>query len=158
MCGAVLAGGLAGGLAAAAAARAAFRAAGRAAGQEDADRWLVVTVEGPPEAVMPGRTPPEPLAALGDRVEVRVRPAPGGRGTELAARPRVPVPTGAAGVAARLGGDDPRQAVRSALRDAKSLLETGEVIEPAPPGTDRETPGGKIVGLAARRAGGEGVL
>jgi hypothetical protein len=52
------------------------------------DRWHTVTVNHPPEVVAPDGQLPEPLAGLGDAVEVQVRPAPGGRGTELAARPR----------------------------------------------------------------------
>jgi hypothetical protein len=37
-------------------------------------------------------------------------------------------------VATRLG-DDPRHAVRRALRETKSLLETGEVLQPDAPTT-----------------------
>ena len=52
------------------------------------DRWHTVTVNRPPEVVAPDGRLPEPLAGLGDAVEVQVRPALGGRGTELAAQPR----------------------------------------------------------------------
>ena len=44
--------------------------------------------------------------------------------------PFATVPPGAGLVLARLGGDDPRQAVRRALREAKCLIETGEVLRP----------------------------
>ena len=158
--GAVLAAGLAAGAAAVRAVVSAARPhdSHRSEKAADGNRWLVVTVNRPPEEVMPGGAPPEPLDGLKDAVEVRVEPAPGGRGSELAARPRGRVPTGVGEAAARLSGDDPRQAVRTALREAKSLLETGEVVRADRPSTTRDTPGGKIIKLATRRAGGEGAL
>ncbi|MFF8382523.1 hypothetical protein [Streptomyces kanasensis] len=133
------------------------RATARSADRtEGGDRWLTVTVNRPPEEIDPG-DPPEPLRRYADRIEVRTRPAPGGRGTELAARLRGGTPPAAASPVARLAGDDPRQDVRRALRDAKALLEAGEVLEPDAP-TTRDTPGGRLVGLVTRRSGGEGVL
>jgi hypothetical protein len=128
------------------------RATGRCPYGHEAGRWLVVTVNCPPERLSGGL--PQPLERLRDSVELEVRPAPGGRGTELAARPRDGV---VAGVVGRVRGDDPRQVVRSALRDAKSLIETGEVLRPDAPAT-RPTPGGRLLELATRRAGGEGRL
>ncbi|GAA3114164.1 hypothetical protein GCM10010466_01580 [Planomonospora alba] len=122
------------------------------------NRWLQVTINRSPEEVMPEGRLPGPLLRLGDTVEVRARKAPGDRGTELAARLLEEVPQGARGVAARLSGDDPRQEVRRALREAKSLLETGEVLRADEPSTNRPTVTGKIVDLAVRRAGGEGRL
>ena len=91
---------------------------------------------------------------------MEVREAPGGKGTELRARLRRSEPTGAAGAAARLSGDDPRQQVRSALRQAKQLIEVGEVlrVDPTPHGRRAATPLGGMVDLATKRAGGEGVL
>ena len=89
---------------------------------------------------MPDSRVPGPLAELGDLVEGEVRPASGGKGSELRARLRSPEPTGAASAAARLSGDDPRQQVRAALRQSKQLIEVGEVE------------------LATKRAAGEGVL
>ncbi|WP_230689062.1 hypothetical protein ACN26Y_14925 [Micromonospora sp. WMMD558] len=88
--------------------------------------WQVVTVDRAPRAVLPGGRWPEPLRRLGGAIQVEVRPAPGCRGTELAARPRpgVPLP----GLAAHVVGDDPARAVRAALRQAKQLAETGEVL------------------------------
>ncbi|MFD2763463.1 hypothetical protein [Micromonospora eburnea] len=90
-------------------------------------RWQVVTVAGRPEDVLPPGRWPEPLRRLDGAVEVYARPAPGGRGTELAARPlggelRLP------GLAAHLVGDDPGRFLRQALREAKQLAETGEVL------------------------------
>jgi len=92
-------------------------------------RWQVVTVAGRPEEVLPRGRWPEPLRRLDGAVEVHARPAPGGRGTELAARPlggelRLP------GLAAHLVGDDPGRFIRQALRAAKQLAETGEVLRP----------------------------
>lgn len=120
---------------------------------DDVNRWLAVTVNRPIGEVEEAGLP-APLAELGDRVEVRVRPAGGDKGTELAARLREPGPTG---VVARVAGQDPRQEVRLALRHAKSLLETGEVLQPDPPST-HPGPGGKVVARASRLAGGEGRL
>ena len=76
--------------------------------------WQVVTVNRPRTELMPGGRLPEPLARLGGAVEVHLREAPGGRGTELAARPRLgtrsggTAATGLPGLAAHLTGDDPR--------------------------------------------------
>ncbi|WP_214411656.1 hypothetical protein [Sphaerisporangium fuscum] len=129
----------------------------RARAQREASRWLMVTVNRRPEEVVPDGRLPEPLARLGDTIEVQVREAPGDRGTELGARPLASVPSGVGEVLARLGGQDPRQAVRRALRESKCLIETGEVLrseeQPLPP-----TPTGRIVDLTAQRAGGEGRL
>ncbi|MEU1644335.1 hypothetical protein ABZ422_17525 [Micromonospora zamorensis] len=90
-------------------------------------RWQVVTVDRPPEQVLPDGRWPEPLRRLGGAVEVRVRPAPGDRGTELAARP---LPGGAPppGLAAHLVGDDPGLLVRRTLRQVKQRVEAGEVL------------------------------
>jgi uncharacterized membrane protein len=124
------------------------------------NRWRAVTVAREPEEVMPQGRVPEPLAALGELVEVGVRVAPGGKGTELRARLRAPEPQGAASAAARLSGDDPRQRVRSALREAKQLIEVGEVlrVDPTPHGRRKATPAGAAVEASAKRAAGEGVL
>jgi hypothetical protein len=105
------------------------------------ERWLVVTVDLPPDRVTDPL--PDPLARLGDRVEVRITPAPGDKGTELAARPR---------------GGLPPQPVRVALRRAKSLLETGEVLRPSEPGSAHPGPAGRVLAAVARRSGGEGRL
>ncbi len=104
--------------------------------------------------------PPGPLAELGDLVEVEVRPAPAGKGSELRARLRTPEPSGAASAAARLAGNDPRQRVRAALREAKQLIEVGEVlrVDPTPHGRRAATPGGALADLATDRAPGEGLL
>jgi hypothetical protein len=67
-------------------------------------------------------------------------------------------PTGPAGAAARLAGRHPSQAVRSALRQSKQLLETGEVLRADSPPSTRPTPTGLPVDVAARNAPGEGRL
>jgi hypothetical protein len=101
---------------------------------------------------------PEPLAGLGDAVEVRLRPAPGGRGTELAARLRDGAPAGPGAAVARIAGKDPRQEVRAALRQSRQLLETGEVLTPDEQPTARRTLHSLPLELATRRARGEGRL
>ncbi|WP_433649537.1 hypothetical protein ACQP2C_23070 [Micromonospora zamorensis] len=90
-------------------------------------RWQVVTVDRPLEQVLPDGRWPEPLRRLGGAVEVRVRPAPGDRGTELAARP-LPGGTPPPGLAAHLVGDDPGLLVRRTLRQVKQRVEAGEVL------------------------------
>jgi hypothetical protein len=109
---------------------------------------------------MPENRVPASLAELRDLVELEARPAPGGRGSELRARLRSPEPPGAASAATRLFGDDPRQRVRAALREAKQVIEVGEVlrVDPTPHGRRAATPTGAVVELATKRAGGEGVL
>ncbi|MGY1740612.1 MULTISPECIES: hypothetical protein [unclassified Blastococcus] len=105
--------------------------------------WLAVTVFREPTEIDPARLP-APLAEYGDRIEVRVRPAAGGKGTELAARlPDRP----SSGVLSRLGGSDPQADLRSALRRAKQLIEVGEVlaVDPAPHGKRTATPGGVLL-------------
>jgi hypothetical protein len=122
-------------------------------------RWHVVTINHPPEVVAPDGRIPRPVAQLGDAVEVKVRPAPGDRGTELAVRLRHhSEPSGVWSATARITGKDPRQAVRAALRQAKQLLETGEVLSADQPPTTRRTLRNLPLELATRRAGGEGRL
>ncbi len=123
------------------------------------NHWLTVTVNCPPERLAAdGGQLPEPITRLAGRTEVSVRPAPGDRGSELGLRLISPPPEGLAVVAARLRGGDPRQELRRALRDAKSLIETGEVIRPDEPPTTHPTVTGKLLDLAIARSGGEGRL
>ncbi|TDC09504.1 hypothetical protein E1265_32215 [Streptomyces sp. 8K308] len=123
----------------------------------DSDRWLTVTINCGREELSPEKLPP-PLREYGERIETRIRPAPGDRGTELAVRLKGPQSQSTRSMTARLAGDDPRQDLRRALRAVKSLLEADEVLQPDAPPTTRDTPGGKLVGLLSRRANGEGVL
>lgn len=122
-------------------------------------RWRVVTVSRPPDVAAPDGHPPAPFASFGEFIQVRVTEAPGGRGTELAARLR-PGESGTVDAVARLVGQDPLQLVRKLLREAKQLAEVGEVLRlnPKPEGTRHATPGGALIDLASRRSGGEGVL
>jgi hypothetical protein len=124
------------------------RLAGRkeaAAGRNDPARWHVVTVLCSPEEAA-GRTD-TPLAALGDAVEVLVRPAPGDRGSEIAARLR----SGAAGV-------DQVRELREALRDTRQVLEVGWVTHPDRPGTTKATPLNAPLRAATAHGKGEGRL
>ena len=137
------------------------RSTSRAAGAaEPLSRWLAVTINRSPDEVMPDNRVPGPLAELGDLAEVEVHAAPGGKGSELRARLRSSEPTGAGSAAARLSGGDPGQRLRAALREAKQLVEVGEVlrVDPTPHGRRAHTPVGALVDLATDRAAGEGVL
>ncbi|WP_369132997.1 hypothetical protein [Modestobacter sp. I12A-02662] len=111
-----------------------------------ARRWRAVTVLTEPARLQEAL--PAPLAAFGDRLEVRVTPAPGDRGAELAARFRGPVTE-----------EDIGQ-LRAALREAKALVEVGEVlrVDPQPHGHRKPTPQGAAVEGMAAKAPEEGVL
>ena len=119
----------------------------RAERRGSTDRWLVVTVLRPPAEVSQAAAQTA-LEALGDAVETSVRVAPGDRGTELAARWRP-------GQQAGRSLDE----LRSALREAKQVLEVGEVLRsvPRPEGERPSTVGGWLVDLAERRSQGKGV-
>lgn len=123
---------------------------------EPASGWLVVTVLREPSDIDTARLP-APLADLGERIEVRVRPAPGGKGTELAARLRGRPSSGTA--LSRISGSDPQADLRSALRRAKQLIEVGEVlaVDPAPHGKRTATPGGVLLEAWTRVAPKAGV-
>ncbi len=107
-------------------------------GGDEPGRWRAVTVQVPREQLERGL--PAPLAALGHALEVRLVDAPGDRGTEVHVRLRDGEPSGVSGAAARLTGNDPRQDVRRALRESKSLLETGEVLQPDSTASTETTP------------------
>ncbi|MEV8312075.1 inositol monophosphatase family protein [Streptomyces flavidovirens] len=128
-------------------------------GHQSDERWLTVTINRPVADVqLGGGALPAPLDRFGDKLEARICPAPGDRGTELAVRLKEPPPALTTSAPARLAGQDPRQEIRTALREAKALLEAGEVMQPDTPPTTHDTPGGKLIGLLSRRSGGEGVL
>jgi hypothetical protein len=123
------------------------------------DRWHAITVNRAPEEVSSSEDRLlEPLAELGDDVEVQIRSAPGDRGTEILARVRGSVPSGVGGVRARASGEDQRGALRKALRETQWLLETGEVLSPDKETTTKDTPGGKLLGMATSRSWEEGRL
>ncbi len=97
---------------------------------------------------------PEPLQTITGALDMRVDPAPGDKGFEVHARVRDDADT------AVFGDDDPDQAVRVALRDAKQLFETGEILRrtPRPHGHRPTTLFGAVVDKAEDDAKGEGVL
>jgi hypothetical protein len=111
-----------------------------------ARRWRAVTVLTDPDQLR--TTTPAPLTAFAERLEVRVTPAPGGKGTELAARFLGPVT------------EDDIGELRAALRESKQLIEVGEVlrVDPTPHGHRPSTPQGEALEGATRRAPQEGVL
>lgn len=132
------------------------RIAARAA-RPDADplsRWLAVTVNATPEQVAADRQVQRLLDTPG--LKVRLTPVLGGRSTEIAARFIGDVLAGRTGPVSRIAGHEPRGPLRLALRNAKSVLETGEVLrtEPTPP----RTLGGRLVAAVSRRSRGEGRL
>jgi hypothetical protein len=116
--------------------------------------WKSVTILGDSAAFEAGGYP-EPLGRIAEVLELRVNPAPGERGFEVHARVR-----DGADVQAVIGADDPDRAVRVALRDAKQVFETGEVLRatPRPHGHRPQTLLGKAVDKAEDEAKGEGVL
>ena len=122
-------------------------AARRRATREPArgDRWHSVTVACKPEEL--GALPP-PLDTLGFPVEVRVRPAPGDRGTELAAKLTEAPPR----------GEDRVGKLRTALRDARQLVEVGEILKPDAPPTTQKTLTGAPLAHATRHGKSEGRL
>jgi hypothetical protein len=120
--------------------------------------WHSVTVNLPPESLIPDDRFPAELAELADLVEVRVREAPGGRGTELAARLRDGERSTVASAPARLRGTDPVQRVRAALRRAKQKAETGEVLVADRSGTGERSLRGLPADLLDRHGRDEGRL
>jgi uncharacterized protein (DUF1778 family) len=111
-------------------------------------RWRAVTVLCSPEQVGTGDALPAPLAPFRSRIEIRVTPAPGDKGTELAAR-----------FTGQATQDDIGE-LRSALRRAKQVIEVGEVLilDPQPHGKRKPTPQGELLEKAAAEAPKGGVL
>lgn len=141
------------GAAAAAGATLAVRSAQKqAAPQEDDTRWHTVSIYRSREEILPGGGLPTPLAELGDAIEVRVVEAPGGRGLELSARWSPD-----SDQTAHRG--DRSDTLRRALRDAKQLVEAGEIAttEGQPGGSRSATPTGFITDLVSSEAKSKGV-
>ncbi|WP_344797051.1 hypothetical protein [Frondihabitans peucedani] len=113
--------------------------------------WKAVTILGEAGDFSSGRYP-EPLQRLADSLEIRVERAPGDKGFEVHARIREGIDLAADG--------DPAKALREALRDAKQLVETGEILRatPRPHGDRPSTLLGGAVDKAEDDAKGEGVL
>jgi hypothetical protein len=122
----------------------------------DPGGWLAVTVLADRDTVVAGGLP-APLAELGDRIAVEVRPAPGDKGTEIAAR-IAQDETGAA--TADTDASDLQDRLREALRLSKSLLETGRVmrVDPQPAGKRSSSPAGKGIDTAQEHGREKGVL
>lgn len=114
-------------------------------------RWHVVTVNPARDELTPDSPLPEPLAGLGDAVDVQIRRAAGDRGIELAVRLRDGAQSPVTAGARRLAGRDPNQAIRAALREVKQLLETGEVLHPDSPPTTQTTVVNKPLQMATRQ-------
>lgn len=116
--------------------------------------WRAVTVRGD-AAAFAASGYPAPLRRLEAVLEIRIEPAPGDKGFEVHARLRDGADTGAA-----LEDEDPERALRQALRDAKQLFETGEVLRatPRPHGRRPSTLLGAVVDEAEDESKGEGVL
>jgi len=122
----------------------------------DPFRWQSVTILATPDEVAPHGRLPAPLAELAAMIDTRVEPAPGGRGSQLAARTRPgPKPD-----SALWKGEDPTRRIRSALQHAKQLIEVGEVlsVEPQPAGKRRRRAAGLLVDLMTGDADQEGVV
>ncbi|QHC62768.1 hypothetical protein GSU69_08795 [Rathayibacter festucae] len=113
--------------------------------------WKTVTVLGEARDFESGGYP-EPLARLAESLEIRIDPAPGDKGFEVHARVREGADAGV--------GDDPGKALREALRDAKQVFETGEILRatPRPHGERPRTLLGGAVDKAEDEAKGGGVL
>jgi hypothetical protein len=131
-------------------------AARPAGASQPASGWLVVTVFRELSEIDSAK-PPAPLAEFGGQIDIRVRPAADGKGTELAARLRDQPSSGTA--LSRLSGKDPQADLRSALRRAKQLIEVGEVlaVDPAPHGERTATPAGTLLEAWTRVAPKAGV-
>jgi hypothetical protein len=120
-------------------------------GSEAADpaRWRAVTVNRPIHELE--AAPLGPLDELGDAVEIRLQPAPADKGTEIHARLTEHAPE-------RIHDQEPLEALRSALRQAKQVAEVGYVLEADRNRTTKPTPLNEPLRQADRHAGGEGRL
>ena len=131
-------------------------AAGRSGAARDRtpkNRWIMVTVNCSPQRLASRAALPAPITRLGDAVDIKIAPAPGDRGTELGARLRDLPRTKIVGMVARRAEEDPRRMVEQALRDAKAIIETGEVLRPDWPAMAQPAQGGELLEMAGRRGG-----
>lgn len=114
-------------------------------------RWHVITVNKPLEDVTVIGGLPEPLARLGDMVEVNMQPAPANQGTELSARL----------IKDNMGKMNPREALRqlrTALRHSRMVLETGEISQADRNPSTQKTIFNLPVRYVTRHGDGEGRL
>jgi hypothetical protein len=103
-------------------------------------RRHVITVHRPLDEI--AEVLPEPLAAYQGTLEVQLRAAPGDRGTEISARALNDTVS---------DGD-----IRRLLRESRSLLEVGDVLQPGGPTTEPTASNAPL--RAATRHGREGGL
>jgi len=108
------------------------------------DHWLAVTVNLPMDQVAAEEELPGPLGGMRGHVETRLRAAAGDKGTEVLARPT--------------GDEVSRDDLRVALRQAKSLLETGIVLQPDARPSTHPGPAGRILQAVVAKSKGEGRL
>ena len=89
--------------------------------------WDAETTEDIPGEVIAWRSTAD--AAVHNEGEVRFRPAPGDRGTEVHVRISYSMPLGKLGwLVARTAGEAPEQQLDDDLRRFKQVMETGEVV------------------------------
>ena len=117
------------------------------------NRWIMVTVNCSPQRLASRADLPEPITRLGDAVDIKICPAPGDRGTELGARLRDLPRTRISGMVNRRPEEDPRLMVERALREAKAMIEAGEVIRPDWPPSRQPAQVGDLLEFAGRRGG-----
>ncbi|MDN3352101.1 hypothetical protein [Actinomadura sp. DC4] len=117
------------------------------------NRWIMVTVNCSPQRLASRSDLPEPLTRLGDAVDIKVCPAPGDRGTELGARLRELPRTRVPGMVDRRPEEDPRRMVERALREAKAMIEAGEVLRPDWPPSPQPSQVGDLLEFSGRRGG-----
>lgn len=117
------------------------------------NRWIMVTVNCSPQRLASRADLPEPITRLGDAVDIKICPAPGDRGTELGARLRDLPRTRISGMVNRRPEEDPRLMVERALREAKAMIEAGEVIRPDWPPSPQPVQVGDLLEFAGRRGG-----
>jgi hypothetical protein len=108
------------------------------------DHWLAVTVNLPMDEVSELAELPGTLEGMREHVETRFRAAAGDKGTEVLARPLDDVVS--------------REDLRIALRQAKSLLETGIVLQADTPSSTHPGPAGRILQAVVAKSKGEGRL
>ncbi len=108
------------------------------------DHWLAVTVNLPLEEVAGAAELPRTLNGMYEHIETRFRAAAGDKGTEIMARP--------------VDDTVSRADLRIALRKAKSLLETGIVLQPDTPSSTHPGLAGRILQAVVAKSKGEGRL
>lgn len=110
-------------------------------------RWHPITVNRDPANITLRSEELKPLMDLGEAIEIKIAPAPGGKGTEIAAR--------------LSDSDTPDKMskkmkmlskLRGALRKTQWLVETGEILSPDKPSSIRRSLTSLPLGFAIRRA------